>query len=289
MHTRVIYMKRLVCTTSTSCLDYLEHDEDIRVIRIKIDMNGELLKDGEEIKAHDFYRIISEDKSFIPKTSQPSIGELLDFFEQIADEGYDEVIVTSISSKLSGTFNGICQCKAMLEDKIKIVPFDTKTVCYNEGCFAREAQRMVKEGVHTDEIIEKLNVMRENNKIMFAVDSLEYLVKNGRLSGAAGFLGKALKIKPLLEVYEDGTIQAVEKIRTTKRALEGVCDRFLEYTKGHKYECAIVYTGTELRDFFVETIKEKLGLENLLESPCSPVVGCHVGGNAIGIGIFLKD
>lgn len=282
-------MKRLVCTTSTSCLDYLEHDEDIRVIRIKIDMNGELLKDGEEIKAHDFYRIISEDKSFIPKTSQPSIGELLDFFEQIADEGYDEVIVTSISSKLSGTFNGICQCKAMLEDKIKIVPFDTKTVCYNEGCFAREAQRMVKEGVPTDEIIEKLNVMRENNKIMFAVDSLEYLVKNGRLSGAAGFLGKALKIKPLLEVYEDGTIQAVEKIRTTKRALEGVCDRFLEYTKGHKYECAIVYTGTELRDFFVETIKEKLGLENLLESPCSPVVGCHVGGNAIGIGIFLKD
>lgn len=282
-------MKRLVCTTSTSCLDYLEHDEDIRVIRIKIDMNGELLKDGEEIKAHDFYRIISEDKSFIPKTSQPSIGELLDFFEQIADEGYDEVIVTSISSKLSGTFNGICQCKAMLEDKIKIVPFDTKTVCYNEGCFAREAQRMVKEGVPTDEIIEKLNVMRENNKIMFAVDSLEYLVKNGRLSGAAGFLGKALKIKPLLEVYEDGTIQAVEKIRTTKRALEGVCNRFLEYTKGHKYECAIVYTGTELRDFFVETIKEKLGLENLLESPCSPVVGCHVGGNAIGIGIFLKD
>ena len=97
------------------------------------------------------------------------------------------------------------------------------------------------------------------------------------------------KIKPILELFDDGTIQAVEKIRTTKRALEGVCDRFLEYTKGHDYYAYIVYTGTELRDFFVDTIKEKLGLENLAESPCSPVVGCHVGGNAIGIGIFLKD
>lgn len=281
--------KRLICTTSTSCLDYMKHNEDVRTIRIKIDMDGVLLADGTEIKAEDFYTKIAEDKHLVPKTSQPSIGELLEFFENISDEGYDEVIVTTISSKLSGTYNGICQCKAMLEDKIKIIPFDTKTVCFNEGAFALEAARLVRENVETDEIIKHLEHMRDNNKIMFAVDSLEYLVKNGRLSGAAGFLGKAFKIKPLLELFDDGTIQAVEKIRSTKKALEGVCDRFLQYTNGHDYYAYIVYTGPELRDFFVETIKEKLGLENLMESPCSPVVGCHVGGNAIGIGIFLKD
>jgi EDD domain protein, DegV family len=252
-------------------------------------MDGELLADGTEIKAEDFYAKMTADKHLVPKTSQPSIGELMELFEGYAEEGYEEVIVTTISSKLSGTYNGICQCAKMLEDKIKIYPFDTKTVCFIEGNFALTAARMIEEGVETKDILKRLEEMRNENFLMFAVDSLECLVKNGRLSGAAGFLGKYLKIKPLLGLCEDGSIQAIEKIRTTKKALEAVCDHFKEYTKGHKFEAYIIYTGDELKDFFVETIKEKLGLENLVESPCSPVVGCHVGANAIGLGCFLKD
>lgn len=281
--------KRIVCTTSTSCLDYYEHEEKIDTIRIKIDMDGNLLADGTEIKADEFYKKMVENKKLVPKTSQPSLGELLEFFEKYIEEGYDEVIVTTISSKLSGTYNGICQCAQILADKIKITPFDTKTVCFMEGNFALEAARLVKEDVPTLDIIKRLEQMKSENFLMFAVDSLECLVKNGRLSGAAGFLGSILKIKPLLGLTQDGTIEAFEKIRTTKKALEAVCDRFKEYTVGHKYEAYIMYTGDELKDFFVKTIKEKLGLENLIESPCSPVVGCHVGPNAIGLGCFLKD
>lgn len=281
--------KRIVCTTSTSCLDYYEHEEKIDTIRIKIDMDGNLLADGTDIKADEFYKKMVENKKLVPKTSQPSLGELLDFFEKYIEEGYDEVIVTTISSKLSGTYNGICQCAQMLADKIKITPFDTKTVCFMEGKFALEAARLVKEDVPTLDIIKRLEQMKGENFLMFAVDSLECLVKNGRLSGAAGFLGSILKVKPLLGLTPDGTIESFEKIRTTKKALEAVCDRFKEYTEGHNFEAFIMYTGDELKDFFVKTIKEKLGLENLIESPCSPVVGCHVGPNAIGLGCFLKD
>lgn len=281
--------KRIVCTTSTSCLDYYNHEEKIDTIRIKIDMDGNLLSDGTEIKAQNFYQKMTENKKLVPKTSQPSLGELLDFFEKYIEEGYEEVIVTTISSKLSGTYNGICQCAQMLQDKIKIIPFDTKTVCFMEGNFALEAARLVKQNVPTEDILKKLEKMKSENFLMFAVDSLECLVKNGRLSGAAGFLGSILKIKPLLGLTQEGTIESFEKIRTTKKALEAVCDRFKEYTAGHKFEAYIMYTGDELKDFFVKTIKEKLGLENLIESPCSPVVGCHVGPNAIGLGCFLKD
>lgn len=281
--------KRIVCTTSTSCLDYYPHNQKVETIRLKIDINNELSDDGTDILADDFFKLINEDKTIMPKTSQPSLGVLLDYFESLANQGYEEVIVTTISSKLSGTYNGICQCAQMLEDIIKIVPFDTKTVCFSEGCFALKAAMMIEEDKSTEEIIEKLERMRENNKIIFAVDSLEYLVKNGRLSGAAGFLGKMFKIKPLLEVFEDGTIQAVEKIRTTKKALDSVCERFLEYTKGHEYFAYIAYTGTELKEYFLKSLKEMTGIESLLETPGSPVVGCHVGGQAIGIGIFLKD
>ncbi len=281
--------KRLIATTSTSCLDYYPNDHDIRIIRIKIDLNGKLLTDGDEIRANEFYSLISTDTKLIPKTSQPSIGELLEIFEGYIAEGYEEVIVTTISSKLSGTYNGICQVASILKDQINIIPFDTRTVCFNEGYFALKAAEMLEEDKPTEEILKTLNHMRENNKIMFAVDSLEYLVKNGRLSGAAGFIGKYLKIKPILELFDDGTIQAVEKIRTTKKALEGVTNRFNEYVKGRKYFAYIVYTGDELLNFFKTVLKETSSIDGLLESPCTPVVGCHVGGNAIGIGIFLLD
>ena len=282
-------MKRLVATTSTSCLDYVEHDYDIYTIRIKIDMNGTLKDDGSEIKADEFYRLMSEDKHLVPKTSQPSIGELVDVFEEYAEQGYEEIIVTTISSKLSGTYNGVCKAAEILADKIKIIPFDTKTVCYNEGHFALTAAKMIREGASTEEIIKKLEFMREHNTILFAVDSLECLVKNGRLSGAAGFIGTFLKIKPLLQVLEDGSIQAVDKIRTTKKALEVVCDRISEYVKGHKFFATIVYTGDELKQYLIDTLKEKTGMEGLAEHPASPVVGCHVGAQAIGIGAFLLD
>ena len=139
-------MKRLVVTTSTSCLDYVDHNYDIRTIRIKIDMNGVLKQDGTEIKAEDFYKMMDEDKHLVPKTSQPSIGELVDMFEGFVEEGYEEVIITTISSKLSGTFNGICKAAELLEDKIKIHVFDTRTVCFNEGYFALTAAKMIEEG-----------------------------------------------------------------------------------------------------------------------------------------------
>jgi DegV family protein with EDD domain len=283
-------MKRLVATTSTSCLDYYQHDYDIRTIRIKIDMGDHNFKDdGTEITADEFYQALEANKNLVPKTSQPSLGELIEFFEGLADEGYEEVIVTTISSKLSGTFNGISQVAEMLEDRIKIIPFDTKTVCFNEGYFALTAAKMIQEEKSTDEILSRLTYLQSHVTILFAVDSLEFLVKNGRLSGAAGLLGKYLKIKPLLQVEPDGSIQAIEKIRTTKKALERVGEYLQEYTKGHEYEAYIAYTGGELKEYFKDVLKESFGIENLAERPCSPVVGCHVGPGAIGLGIFLKD
>ncbi len=281
--------KRIIVDTSTGCLDYYNHDYDIRIIRLKIDMNNILFKDGEDILAKDFFEQINSDSNLIPKTTQPSIGELMSYFELLANEGYEEAIVTTLSSKLSGTYNGICQVAQILCDKIKIVVFDTLTVCFNEGCFAINAAKMLCENKPTDEIIEALTIMRNNNKIMFAVDNLEYLVKNGRLSGAQGFAGKVLKIKPILEVTSEGNIIAVEKIRTTKKALQGVCSLIKNYIIDKDYFIYIACTGRELIPFLEEALYEECGFENLMICEASPVVGCHVGGNAIGVGIFLKS
>lgn len=282
-------MKRIVVTTSTSCLDYIEHNETIETIRIKVDIDGKLYDDGTELRAEKFYDMLVQNSNLIPKTSQPSIGQLLEQFEDLADKGYDELFVTTISSKFSGTYNAIRQCASMLEDKIKVVVYDTYTVNYNEGLFALTAAKMIRENKTDEEIIAALDKIKANNTILFAVDELDYLVKNGRLSGAAGFIGKTLKIKPLLQVCDDGTIKAIEKIRTSKKALIAVCDRVAAYTAGHKFSCVITFTGDKLKPYFIDLLKEKLGLENVMESPCTPIVGCHVGPNAIGLSVFLED
>lgn len=280
--------KRIVVATSTSCLDYYKHDHNIEIIRIKLDISGKLYSDGLDMTADNFYKFLEENPTVVPKTSQPPIGELLEFFEGLKEKGYDEVFVTTISSKFSGVFNGIYQCSKILEDSMTIVPFDTKTVCFNEGMFALKAAEMLENNKSFAEISECLEEMRKKNTIFFAVDTLDFLVKNGRLSGAAGFFGALLKIKPLLQVMEDGTIIAIEKIRTTKKALEAVCDKVNSYLANGKCDIHVVYTGTALRDYFLNLLAEKCNLNNIVCHPCTPIVGCHVGPNAIGVGIFME-
>lgn len=281
--------KRIVATTSTSCLDYHTHPYDIRIIRIRLYFGETCYLDGLDIVADTFYEKLRANPDLIPTTSQPSPGQLLEFFEGLAEEGYDEVIVTTLSQQLSGTYNGINQVALMLEDRIKIHVVDTKTVCFSEGIFALEAAKMIKEGIDTPAIIDRLHTMRERNTIFFAVDSLAYLVKNGRLSGAQGFIGTMLKIKPILQVTQEGKIESIEKIRTTRKALEGVAEKVLEYVSDKPFDAYILYTGNpSLRTFFLEILKEKTNLENLYEAPSTPVVGAHVGFDVIGIGIFLK-
>ncbi len=282
--------KRLVVATSTGCLDIYEHNYNIPVIRLTINLEGKEYLDGLDMKPLEFYEYLRNNPSVLPKTSQPSPAYLLDLFEGFINEGYEEIIVCTISSKLSGTFNGICSIAEMLSDKVKIHVFDTKTVCFNEGYFSLKASQMINDNKSTEDILSVLENMRSNNTILFGVNSLEYLVKNGRLSGAAGFMGKFLQIKPLLQVTPNGTIEAIEKIRTTKKSLELVCQKVNEYINGRKASCNIVFTGASSNHgYFVEKLEEICGLTNVLEVGCSCAVGSHVGGDIIGIGIFIEE
>ncbi len=282
--------KTLVIDTSTGGLDYYPFEHDIEILRIKIFLDDKGYLDGTELKADEFYDILNKDPELVPKTSQPAIGEVIAYFESLNEQGYDKFYVTTISSKLSGTHNAIQLAAEELQDKMEIHVFDTYTVCFNEGMFALEASKMIKEGKSFEEVDQKLESMKKNNTIFFAVDSLSYLVKNGRLSGAAAFVGKLLKIKPILQVQSTGQIVSIEKIRNIKTALNSIADKVLAYTNGRPFKAYIIYTGNpRLKEFFKETVKERLNLENLYEAPSTPVVGAHVGPDVIGIGIFMDE
>jgi len=282
-------MNKIIVDTSTGGLDYYPFDHHVKIIRIKIFINNRGYSDGSELKADEFYRLMRENPDMVPKTSQPSVGEIISFFEDLYEQGYDEIFVTTIASVLSGTHNVIMLAADALNEKMNIRVFDTKTVCFSEGLFALEADKMLHMGKSFDEIEERLVEMRERNTIFFAVDSLTQLVLNGRLSGAQAFMGKLLKIKPILQVQESGHIVSIEKIRNIKNALASITSKVQAYANGRAFDAYILYTGNpKLRDFFVETLKEELGLENLYEAPSTPVVGAHIGPDVIGVGIFIK-
>jgi len=283
-------VNRIIVDTSTGGLDYYPFSHHVKILRIKVFLNDQAYLDGEELKADEFYRILRDQPDLIPKTSQPSVGEVIEFFENLYQQGFTDVLVTTIASVLSGTHNAILLASKELKDKMNIKVFDTKTVCFSEGLFALKADKMLSEGKSFDEIEADLSEMRKRNTIFFAVDSLNYLVNNGRLSGAQAFVGKLLKIKPILQVQESGHIVSIEKIRNIKNALSSIASKVIAYTNGREFEAYVLYTGNpRLRAHFIETLKNELGLENLYEAPSTPVVGAHIGPDVIGVGIFLKN
>lgn len=282
--------KRIVVATSTGCLDIHPHGLNIPIIRLTLNLDGKEYLDGEEIKPFEFYQYLNDNPNVLPKTSQPSVGYILNLLEKLIEEGYEEIFINTISSKLSSTYSNIVQTAEMIDSDVKIHVFDTKTVCFNEGIFSIVTANMINDNQPTEAIKQKLEYMRDNNTIFFGVNSLEFLVKNGRLSGAAGFMGKFLQIKPMLQVTQEGKIEAIEKIRTTKKSLDLVCSAVNKYVDGKKATYNIVFTGqSENHGYFIEKLNEVCGLSNIVEVGCSCVVGSHVGGDIIGIGIFIEE
>ena len=282
--------KRIVINTSTGGLDYYPHKHGIDILRIKIEIDNKEYEDGLTLKAEKFYEMLKNDKNLIPKTSQPSVGEVINLFQKHLDSGVEEIFVVTISSKMSGIYNSCVLASKEFEGKLKIKIFDTKTVCFSEGIFALEAERMIEEGFTLDEIEQKLDKMVHSNTIFFAVNSLRYLVQSGRLSNAKGYVGKLLNLKPVLQVQETGQIVSIENKRTIKSALTSIVSKIEAYVNGQPYQAYLIYTGNPmLKQYFKSIIKEALELENLYESPSTPVVGAHVGPDVVGIGVFITD
>lgn len=282
--------KIAIITCSTSGMDYVDGYDEVRSARTTIIMNGKEYVDGIDMTPDEFYDQLDSLEE-IPQTAQPSPGQLLDIYNELKAEGYTDAIYISISEHLSGTYQGVCLSRSYLDD-FNVHPFNSASASYVTGFMAMEAYRMAQEGAGVEEILAHLEKIRDNDHIFFMVDDLKYLVKNGRLSNSAAFMASMLKIKPLLELNDEGKIVASEKIRTSKKAVQRIIDRFLEETNNGEDAMFTFLFNTQAPDH-VATVKAKLeevGFDTsaMITSPISPAVGCHIGKGIIGIGYIKK-
>ena len=281
--------KTAVIATSTGSLDYIDNKYDnLRILRMKIIMNDEVFNDFVEITASDFYKRLETDKTLVPSSSMPSIGELLELLEELEKENYKEVIITTISSELSGTYNVCLMAKNQYEGNLKIHVIDSRNAAITEGFLSLEALRLVKEKVPNDEIIEYLEKLRLKRKQYFMVDNLRLFVANGRLSGASGFIGSMFKIKPILEVNDEGKIVSLEKIRTQKKSLSRMADIILgDLEKVDDF--IMTYISSENLEglMYIKSRVEEVYPNHLyIEAPITPVIGCHTGVGTVGVAFF---
>lgn len=282
-------MKKIAIISDCNAgLDYVKGGEAIPVLRSIINFGEEHFVDGKDIKADEFYNKL-EGTDVIPSTSAPTVGEGMELIEQLIEEGYTDVIMYSISYKLSSIGQMIETLKPEYEDKINIHVVDTKAATYMQGYLAMHAKEMAQSGSSVEEILEKTQYLIENSHAYFVVDNLQYLVKNGRLTGAQGFLGGLLKIKPLLELDKEGRIVSKEKIKTHRKAVERGLELLLsEIDENDKVKVLVLHTKRhEDAEKVREYLKEKLPNATDVEvHTVTPAVGAHIGCGILGFGYF---
>lgn len=283
--------KRAVIATSTGCLDYLDVPHDnLRILRMKIVMEDETYNDFVDITAEAFYQRLTEDTSLVPTSSMPSPGELYELLEELEEKGFDEVIIITISSELSGTYGVVKMALKNYEGSVRTHVVDSRNAAISEGFLSLEALRLIEEGAKTDDILAHLEQLRIDRKQYFMVDNLRLFVANGRLSGASGFLGSMLKIKPILEVNDDGKIVPFKKVRTQKRALEEMVELVLSDLKDRPIESFIVTYDTSDNTEGIAYVKGRMEDAfpgyRYYEAPITPVIGCHTGIGTVGIAYF---
>ena len=253
-------------------------------------MRSTLLLDNKEyedfvdITAEEFYDVVVNNPNIDLSTSQVATGRVAELYEEFKNEGYTDVIVVTIAAKLSGTYQGAVLAKDLV-DGINVHVVDSKSVSYGQVFLVLKAIEMIEANKDAEEIFNKLNELRDKINIYVLVDTLKYLVKNGRLSAASGFIGTLLKIKPLLKVMDDGSLQAYEKIRTTSKARNRLMEIIEEEIKGKKVMVFLAYTNNkaEAEAIKADLIEKQADLE-VLVVPLTPVVGAHAGPGTLGVG-----
>ncbi|WP_249871325.1 DegV family protein [Oceanobacillus saliphilus] len=280
-------MKLAVMTDSTA---YISADErknkNIHMVPLSVIFNDRSFEEEIDITTEEFYQKVKQSKE-LPTTSQPSIGYITEKLEELAKD-YDAVISVHLSSRISGTYQAVVTAGEMVEG-IDVFPYDSEMSCMVQGFYALEAANLAQQGKSAEEVIARLDEMKESMRAYFMVDDLTNLQRGGRLSGAQALVGSLLQVKPILH-FSDKLIVPFEKIRTRKKAISRIMGMLeSDAEKGKNLRVVFIHgnaeaTAIELRDEF---LKKYPTMETSI-SYFGPVIGTHLGEGAIGVGWYVK-
>jgi DegV family protein with EDD domain len=254
----------------------------IRVVPQVLIWGNQEYRDGVDIQPDEFYTRLATAK-VMPSTSQVTPKAFLETYRELIDQGY-EILNVLLSAKLSGTIASAVQAKEFLpEAPIEIV--DSETTAMAMGFLVLEAARAAQQGATMAECIKLVEAARSQTGVIFAVDTLEFLYRGGRIGGGTRFLGSALNIKPILEL-QNGVVEGIDKVRTRRKSLQRVMELIVDRV-GARQQVHLATLHANARAEACELLEMTNGsLGNVVESvvsEVSPVVGTHAGPGTVGM------
>lgn len=261
-------------------------EHNIYVIPQILNWEGQSLLDQIDISTAQFYERLPQSKD-LPKTSQPSPGQFTEHFERVAEEA-ESIVAVFVSSALSGTIQSAhLGAQAMGDYPIEIV--DSRSASLGQGLLAVAAARHAAAGHDYHAVAEYVRGLVPRMRVLFVVDTLEYLHKGGRIGGAKRLVGSVLSIKPVLHI-ENGQIEPLASVRTKSKAIAHMLEIVLGEMSGKQNIHAGVIHANAPNDaaYVMQQILAAVQPQEFLSNELTPVIGANVGPGVVGMGYYTE-
>ncbi len=277
-------MLRIVTDGAADLLPAWEKEFGINTIPVNILFGEKSYLQGVELDNEGFYKLVDESKR-VPKTSQPSPHQFVEFYRKIAQKG-DTILSIHITAKLSGTYASAIAAAAELKDEFNVIPVDSACGSLGIGLMCREARKMERAGKSVEEIVAYLENIKNKIRVILTLDTLEYAKMSGRVKTLQAALASLLNVKPIA-VLRDGDLNMAERVRTRKAAL----DRVIEMAKeefGNKPVYLAVVHARDLKSgqSLLDDAKSHFNHKETMLGELSISIAANLGPGTVGLIIY---
>ena len=257
----------------------------ITVVPLTVSFGRESFLDRVTMTTDEFYYKLTHDATW-PKTTQPPPGDFIKVYNELAEET-DEILVITLSAKLSGTYQSALAAKDVFEGKGRIEVIDSLTVAMGLGLIVIAAAKAAQAGANLDKVADLVHRAIPRSHLIAYFDTLKYLAKGGRIGKAQGLLGAMLSIKPILTV-KDGEMSPLTRLRSRAAGMDYLYNFVAGFS--HIEELAVEHATTpDDADKLIERLSSLLPKERIYGSTISPVVGTYAGPGAMAVSVLEAE
>lgn len=280
-------MKKIHIVTDSTCdLTKEELQQlNVHVVPLTIQISGKTYIEGVDVEPQSFLNLMKNSKE-LPKSSQPAPGRFKELYDELGKDG-DRIISIHMTGSMSGTVDSARQAAGMTDSDVTVI--DSRYIAIALAIQIREANKLRNEGATVEEIVARLEQVRANTRLFVVVDTLENLIKGGRIGKGTAMIGSLLNIKPIATL-DDGSYTPVAKARSYKQVIKHLYNQFVEDTKGKTVKAvgmSHVEGMANLGNPLSELIKET-GFKDIEVKFTSPIISTHTGSGALGFIYFAE-
>lgn len=277
-------MLRIVTDGAADLLPGWDKEYGIDMIPVNILFGEKSYLQGVELDNEGFYKLVDESKR-VPKTSQPSPHQFVEFYRSIAQKG-DTILSVHITAKLSGTYASAVAAAEELKDEFKVVPVDSACGSLGIGLMCREARKMERAGKSVDEIVKYIEDIKYRVRVILTLDTLEYAKMSGRVKTLQAALASVLNVKPIA-VLREGDLSMAERVRTRKASIDRVIEMAKEEYGDQPVYLAVVHArDPKSGEALLEQAKSQFNHKESMIGELSISIAANLGPGTVGVILY---